>query len=69
VSKGIALQDVVQEMHEFILSIRELNAKHRSYLLDQISEIEYRLSLGTSETIQLSCLVSICQIVRNEMKK
>ena len=67
VNKGIALQDIIQEIHDFILSVKELSPRHRAYLLDQISGIENRLSLGTNESIQLSCLVSICQIVRSEI--
>ena len=63
--KGIALSDILQDLLGYFIRIKGIDPKSRSYLLDQLANVEYRLSLGTSEDIQLSALVGICQIVRD----
>jgi replication factor C subunit 3/5 len=67
-SKGIALQDILVDLHTLIIKIKELDGSNKSFLLDQLANIEYRLSMGTNEDIQLSALVGACQIARNSLK-
>ena len=63
--KGIALSDILQELHLLFVRIKAIDPKSKAYLLEQLANVEYRLSLGTTEDIQLSALVGICQIVRD----
>ncbi|KJE89505.1 replication factor C 5 [Capsaspora owczarzaki ATCC 30864] len=56
--KGLALQDILREVHEFMARI-EFPANVRIYLLKQLADIEYRLSAGTNERIQLGSLVAV----------
>eukprot|EP00039_Didymoeca_costata_P012256 m.175606 g.175606 ORF g.175606 m.175606 type:complete len:337 (-) comp15432_c1_seq2:1439-2449(-) len=55
-NKGLALQDILYDVHEFIHRV-ELPAKARIFLLDKMATIEERLAAGTSEPIQMSSLI------------
>lgn len=44
-------------MHEMIMSL-ELPANARIFLMDQIAQIEYRLSTGASERVQLTAVIA-----------
>ena len=57
VSKGIALTDLITGMHEMIMSL-ELPANARIFLMDQLAQIEYRLSTGASERVQLTAVIA-----------
>lgn len=57
ISKGIALTDLITGMHEMIMSL-ELPANARIFLMDQIAQIEHRLSTGASERVQLTALIA-----------
>lgn len=54
--KGLALQDILTDIHEFITDV-ELGPKARIFLLEQCASIEERLAAGTSEKLQVSSLV------------
>eukprot|EP00051_Salpingoeca_urceolata_P001373 m.40468 g.40468 ORF g.40468 m.40468 type:complete len:342 (-) comp11369_c0_seq1:55-1080(-) len=60
--KGLALQDIVYDIHEFAQRI-EFPPQIRIFLLEKLAEIEERLVSGTSEKIQLASLVGIFQRV------
>jgi len=64
--KGLALHDILTEVHTFIHRI-DLPQNVRIVLLDKIAEVEYRLSAGTSEKIQLSGLIAAFQCVRDSV--
>ncbi|WFD35387.1 Subunit of heteropentameric Replication factor C (RF-C) [Malassezia cuniculi] len=55
-SRGIAPTDLLTGMHELVMNL-ELPAHARVFLLDQMAQIEYRLSTGASERVQLSALL------------
>jgi replication factor C subunit 3/5 len=61
--KGLALQDLVGELHLFLLRAR-LPAAEKGFLLDQLAQLEVRLASGASETVQMGGLVGAFQIVR-----
>lgn len=61
--KGLALQDILTEVHTYVHRI-EFPQSVRIYLLDKLSGIEYRLSAGTSEKLQLGSLVAAFQTAR-----
>lgn len=54
--KGTALADLLNGMHDLVLAL-ELPPHARAYLLDQMAQIEYRLSTSASERIQLAALL------------
>ncbi|CAO1637705.1 unnamed protein product [Sympodiomycopsis kandeliae] len=69
--KGMALNDLISGMYEFITTL-ELPNIARVYLLDQLGVIEYRLSTGGNEKIQLSALlaaVKMCVELAAQTKK
>ncbi|XP_030831515.1 replication factor C subunit 5 [Strongylocentrotus purpuratus] len=61
--KGLALLDILLEVHTYVHRI-EFPQKVRIYLLDKMSDIEYRLAAGTSEKLQLGSLVAAFQSAR-----
>lgn len=54
--KGLALQDIVTDIHEFIANV-DFSQQARIFLLEQFAAIEERLAAGTSEKLQVSSLV------------
>ncbi|EIW79410.1 DNA replication factor [Coniophora puteana RWD-64-598 SS2] len=54
--RGLALQDLLSGAFEYVDTL-ELKPQARVYLLDYLATIEYRLSTGASEKIQLSALL------------
>ncbi|GAA5996973.1 replication factor C subunit 3 [Rhodotorula paludigena] len=54
--KGLALQDIIQGIYDFAQTI-EFSAPTRVYFLDQIAQVEHRLSTGGSEKLQLTALL------------
>ncbi|PWN97033.1 putative RFC3-DNA replication factor C, 40 kDa subunit [Tilletiopsis washingtonensis] len=60
-SKGMALADMVNGIYDFLMTVK-LPAQSRIYLLDQLGQIEHRLSTGGSERIQLSALLGATKI-------
>lgn len=61
--KGLALQDILTEVHSFIHRV-DFPPKIRIFLLEKIGEIEERIAAGTSEKLQLSSLIAAFQRVR-----
>lgn len=59
--KGLSLVDIVDRLHELILRI-SFPPPVVEYLLEKLSDIEYRLALGGSEKLQLGSLVGCYQI-------
>lgn len=56
-TRGLALLDIVRQLHPFLMRI-EVPSRIRIELLDALADIEYRLTFGTSEKLQLGALVS-----------
>ncbi|KAJ2160692.1 Subunit of heteropentameric Replication factor C (RF-C) [Coemansia sp. RSA 552] len=54
--KGLALQDIVTELTSYVNTI-DFPAATRVHLLEQLGQVEYHMSVGASEKIQLSALV------------
>ncbi|ODN01732.1 Replication factor C subunit 5 [Orchesella cincta] len=63
-SKGIALADILTEVHKYLERI-DFPPTVRIHLLKELAEIEYRLAIGTSEKLQLASLVSVFYTARN----
>ncbi|GAA6059160.1 hypothetical protein JCM10212_005505 [Sporobolomyces blumeae] len=54
--KGLALQDIIQGIYDLTKTI-EFAPQTRVYFLDQIAQVEHRLSTGGSEKLQLTALL------------
>ena len=55
VSKGIALVDILQQLHPFIFRI-SMPPKVRIELVTRLAETEHRLAYGTSDKLQLGAV-------------
>lgn len=62
--RGYALQDILTEISRFIQLI-EFPKNVLIHIIIKLSELEYRLSNGTSEKLQMSSLISIFISARN----
>ncbi|XP_018330316.2 replication factor C subunit 5 [Agrilus planipennis] len=63
VVKGLALNDILTEVHKYVQRI-EFPQEVMLNLLNELAEIEMRLSSGASENIQLTAFVSAFQEVK-----
>ncbi|KAF9109682.1 Subunit of heteropentameric Replication factor C (RF-C) [Mortierella sp. AM989] len=66
--KGMALQDILTEVYNY-LELVDMPTNSRVYLLDKIADVEYKLSTGASEKIQLTSLVGSFRIGAELMQK
>ncbi|CAG8658067.1 19182_t:CDS:10, partial [Dentiscutata erythropus] len=70
IENGFALQDILTELFKYFLNKRDFSANSRVYLLDKLSQIEYKLGTGGSEKFQLMSLLGSYKIAigmaRNE---
>ncbi|CAK9815024.1 Replication factor C subunit 5 [Anthophora plagiata] len=64
VKKGLALQDILTELHLFVNKI-DFPDEIIINLIIKLAEIEKRLSIGCSEAVQLNSLVSAFQNARD----
>lgn len=64
--KGYATSDILQDIYRFTNTL-ELPPACRMYLYDELAKLEHRLSSGTTEELQLTSLVSIFAIAREQM--
>jgi replication factor C subunit 3/5 len=55
--KGLALQDILGAVYGALQEL-ELAPQTRIYILDLLATIEYRLSMGGTERIQVSAMVA-----------
>lgn len=54
--KGLALVDVIRELHPFVFSIN-MPPAIRVQLVNSLADIEYRLAFGPSEKLQLGAMI------------
>lgn len=66
--KGIALQDILTEVHAFVHRI-DFPTIVKIHILDKMADIEYRLASGASEKIQTTALVAAFQQAKNMVAK
>eukprot|EP00029_Vermamoeba_vermiformis_P012149 TRINITY_DN6962_c0_g1_i1.p1 TRINITY_DN6962_c0_g1~~TRINITY_DN6962_c0_g1_i1.p1 ORF type:complete len:369 (+),score=137.16 TRINITY_DN6962_c0_g1_i1:34-1107(+) len=64
VDKGLALQDIVREVHLKVMALKLTDPAVIIQLLKQLSDIEYRLAFGTDEKLQTASLVSSFQLAK-----
>lgn len=62
--KGLALQDILTQVHLYIQRV-DFPSNVRITLLEKMADIEYQLSTGSSEKIQLGALLGAFQVTRD----
>jgi replication factor C subunit 3/5 len=63
-AKGLAVQDVVTELHTYVVEIDAAQPMAKASLVASLSDLEARLAVGTSDKIQLGGLVGLFQASR-----
>lgn len=64
--KGYATSDILHDVYRYTTEL-ELPPGCRMYLYDELAKLEHRLASGTTEELQLTALVSIYAIAREQM--
>eukprot|EP00878_Enallax_costatus_P045954 GHUV01055497.1.p1 GENE.GHUV01055497.1~~GHUV01055497.1.p1 ORF type:complete len:181 (+),score=47.62 GHUV01055497.1:1122-1664(+) len=67
IDRGVALVDIIRELHPWIFNIQSLPPKVRITLVEKLADIEHRLAYGCSEQLQLGALVAAFSLVRDEI--
>ncbi|XP_013405450.1 replication factor C subunit 5 [Lingula anatina] len=62
--KGLALQDILFEVHTYVHRI-DFPIHVRIHLLEKMADVEFRLTSGTNEKLQLSSLIAAFQVARD----
>ncbi|KAG0053409.1 hypothetical protein BGZ83_001175 [Gryganskiella cystojenkinii] len=66
--KGMALQDILTELYSY-LELIDLPSNARVYLLDKMADVEYKLSTGSNEKMQLTSLIGSFRVGAELMQK
>ncbi|KAF9131328.1 Subunit of heteropentameric Replication factor C (RF-C) [Mortierella sp. 14UC] len=66
--KGMALQDILTEVYNY-LELIDMPSNARVYVLDKMADVEYKLSTGASEKLQLTSLIGSFRIGAELMQK
>ncbi|CAG0899535.1 unnamed protein product [Cyprideis torosa] len=66
--KGLALQDILTQLHSFVHRI-DFPPHVRISLLKQLSDIEHRIASGSSEEVQLASLLAAFALARDAVAK
>lgn len=64
--KGLATQDILKEIHHYTLKL-DLPTDLKIFLFNKFSEIEYRLSCGSSDKINLGSIIGAFQLIRDKI--
>ncbi|KAF6037649.1 RFC5 [Bugula neritina] len=64
--KGLALQDILEDIHLLVHKI-DFPTHLRLKIVDKLCEVEFRLSSGTSEKLQLSGMIAAFQLARDPL--
>lgn len=62
IEKGMAATDILRQIHSEILRL-EVSEKHKIALIDAVGEIDYRLTQGADDEIQLTSLLAKLMLV------
>lgn len=62
--KGLALSDLIGEVHAYVQHVPDLPNAAVQYLLEKLADIESDVSKETTQKIQLGAFVGVFQIAR-----
>eukprot|EP01080_Neovahlkampfia_damariscottae_P010913 gene10913-3618_t len=63
---GYAIVDIIKDAHLMVLRLK-VSDNVKMFLTKQLADIEYRVSFGTDEKIQLAAMISSFQIARESV--
>jgi len=63
-AKGLALTDIITEVHHYVHRI-DFPSHVRIHLLSKLADIEYRLACGVNDKMELGALMSAFQVARD----
>ncbi len=58
IEQGLSGEDVISQIHRAIMDFGDISERSRVQLLDKIGEIDFRLTEGANERIQLEALIA-----------
>ena len=58
IGQGLSGEDVISQIHRAIMDFGDISERSRVQLLDKIGEIDFRLTEGANERIQLEALIA-----------
>lgn len=61
--KGYALSNIIKDIQGYIIKLK-VHSDIKIFIFDKLSEIEWRLSFGANEKLQLAAMIGIFQLVR-----
>lgn len=64
----MALQDILTEVYNY-LELIDMPSNARVYVLDKMADVEYKLSTGANEKLQLTSLIGSFRIGAELMQK
>ncbi|MDD4488179.1 MAG: Replication factor C small subunit, partial [Methanothrix soehngenii] len=67
-SKGLSGQDVVIQIHRAMLDLDDIADRDRVKLIDRIGEIDFRMTEGANERIQLEALLAYFALMASEQR-
>jgi len=67
-SKGLSGQDVVIQIHRAMLDLDDIADSDRVKLIDRIGEIDFRMTEGANERIQLEALLAYFALMASEQR-
>eukprot|EP00997_Jenningsia_sp_PLL12_P001675 NODE_1275_length_1207_cov_32.353195_g1044_i0.p1 GENE.NODE_1275_length_1207_cov_32.353195_g1044_i0~~NODE_1275_length_1207_cov_32.353195_g1044_i0.p1 ORF type:complete len:375 (+),score=6.00 NODE_1275_length_1207_cov_32.353195_g1044_i0:39-1127(+) len=66
--RGYAIADIIRDVYQYVLKV-DIPEESKMFLLEKLADIEYYVSFGTSEVIQLSAVISAFQIVKESIAR
>lgn len=66
--KGLAIQDIITEIQPYVMAYT-IPSAFQMDILQKLADIEYRLSIGGSEKLNLGAMIACFQIVKEELFK
>jgi replication factor C subunit 3/5 len=69
VEKGLALPDIIREVHLYVLRAKGLPDELRLPLVIRLAELENNLACGANERLQLTGLIAAFQTARADISR
>ena len=63
---GLSGLDIIKQIQKEILELKEIDGKEKMKLIDKCGEIEFRLTEGSDEFVQLECLLANFGLINSE---
>lgn len=68
VAKGVALVDLLAGLQALVL-LMDIDQRVQAFVIEKMADLEHRLSVSTSERIQLGSLIGIFSMARAQLNE